>query len=257
MKSSILAIATAFLTGCGTAPATGNSVSALGMTDAGQAAPILLKTADGVTVHGLYHQAAQPKALILLFHQAGSGKGEYAEIAPRLAAAGYSVLAIDQRAGGGLFGKNETAAGLGRDAGYLDALPDLQAALDWAADKQVPVVLWGSSYSSSLAFALAAANPGKVRALLAFSPGEYFDDKALVGRAAATLKIPVYVTTSGTASEVAAAKPVVAAVPGPLLTVEVPRAGVHGSSTLIAAKNPAGAKANWLPVMAFLRRIAP
>jgi alpha-beta hydrolase superfamily lysophospholipase len=80
---------------------------------------VILKAADGVTVYGRYTKAAKPKALILLFHQAGSSKDEYATIAPRLAEAGYSSLAIDQRAGGGLYGTNETAKAFGREADYL------------------------------------------------------------------------------------------------------------------------------------------
>ena len=75
-----------------------------------------MTTADGVKVAGLYYRVPRPKAVILLFHQAESGKGEYATIAPRLVAAGYSALAIDQRSGGDLFGRDETAATLGRSA---------------------------------------------------------------------------------------------------------------------------------------------
>ena len=37
----------------------------------------------------------------------------------------------------------------------------------------------------------------------------------------------------------------------------VPDHGVHGSSTLIAAKNPEGAQAGWSAVLAFLNRVAP
>ena len=47
---------------------------------------VILKAADGVLVHGLEYQAPQLKAVMLLFHQAGSSKAEYATIAPRLAA---------------------------------------------------------------------------------------------------------------------------------------------------------------------------
>ena len=112
-----------------------------------------------MAVHGLYYQAQNPRALILLFHQAGSSKDEYATIAPQLVKAGFSAMAIDQRSGGGLFGTNETAAGLGKKADYLEARPDLKAALDWARTKSVPIVLWGSSYSSSLIFPLAASDP--------------------------------------------------------------------------------------------------
>src|SRR6516225_11709737 len=91
-----------------------------------------LQAKDGVLISGLIYQAARPKAIILLFHQAGSSKAEYATIAPRLVAAGYTALAIDQRSGGSLFGPNETASRLGRSATYEDAKPDLMAALDWA-----------------------------------------------------------------------------------------------------------------------------
>lgn len=74
---------------------------------------VFLKAADGVLVHGLEYRAIRPRALILLFHQAGSSKAEYATIAPRLAAAGYTSLAIDQRSGGSLLGPNATVAGVG------------------------------------------------------------------------------------------------------------------------------------------------
>ena len=43
-------------------------------------------------------------SFIVMFHQAGWSRGEYREIAPKLVAKGYRVLAVDQRAGrGGMF----------------------------------------------------------------------------------------------------------------------------------------------------------
>src|SRR4249919_805351 len=92
------------------------------------AEPIQLTAADGVKVYGSLYRAAEPKALILLFHQAGSSKDEYATIAPRLVEAEYSALAIDQRAGGGLYGVNQTANAFGREVRYREARPDMQAA---------------------------------------------------------------------------------------------------------------------------------
>jgi len=219
--------------------------------------PITLKAADGVVIHGVYYKAPHPKALILLFHQAGSSKDEYATIAPRLAEAGYSALAIDQRSGDGLYGKNETADALGRKADYLEARPDLQAALDWARTQKLPIVLWGSSYSSSLIFPLAAKDPQGIVALLSFSPGEYFDsDKHMIAAAAANVRVPVFVAS--TREELSDADPIMAALPKNSANVRfVPEHGVHGSSTLIAKRNPDGAEANWSAVMAFLNRVAP
>lgn len=217
--------------------------------------PITLKAADGVTVYGRWYQAAKPKALILLFHQAGSSKDEYATIAPSLVDAGYSALAIDQRSGDGMFGKNQTADALGRKADYLEARPDLKAALDWARTRQLPIILWGSSYSSALIFPLAAGDPQGVVALLSFSPGEYFDsDKRMVRTAAAKVNVPVFIAS--TKDERGDADPIMAALPkNPADVRFVPEHGVHGSSTLISERNPDGAEANWRAVLAFLDRV--
>ena len=218
--------------------------------------PVLLTASDGVKVYGSLYAAAKPKALILLFHQAGSSKDEYATIAPRLVEAGYSALAIDQRAGGGLYGVNQTAKTFGREVRYREARPDMQAALDWAQQQKLPILLWGSSYSSSLIFPLAAGDPQGIVALLSFSPGEYFDGDPPIAAAASKVSVPVFIAS--TKSEASDADPIMAALPKTAGNVRfVPDHGVHGSSTLIAAKNPDGADANWTAVLAFLNRVAP
>ncbi len=222
------------------------------------ATPLVIKAADGVALHGALYAAPNPKAIILLFHQAGSGKGEYATIAPRLNTLGYTALAIDQRSGGDLFGVNETARAVGGQPSYLDAKADLQAALEWARPQGKPIILWGSSYSSALVFLVAAENPGAVTALLSFSPGEYLGQPDLVRQNAGKLALPVFVTSAKDAGEIAAARAIFTAVPGTGNVLAVPAiAGVHGSSTLIAARNPAGAEDNWPAVEAFLKRVAP
>ena len=218
-------------------------------------APVLLKAADGVAVHGAYYRAEQPKALILLFHQAGSSKDEYASIAPHLVEAGYSAMAIDQRSGGSMFGPNQTAAGLSRRADYLEARQDLEAAVHWGEAQKLPVILWGSSYSAALVFLVAADHP-ELKAVLAFSPGEYLDHKDMVKQAAAKVRMPVYVTSASDPEEIAPAKAILAASPAAVKVQVVPRVGVHASSTLIPVRNPKGAAANWPPVLAFLRRVA-
>lgn len=259
MIRTVLALsALGMASACSAQPARTPANDAAEMSSAGAAQPITLMTDDGVKVFGTYYPAAHPRALILLFHQAGSSAGEYATIAPRLVAAGYSALAIDQRSGGSLFGANRTAAAAKNvpegDASYLAAKPDLQAALDWAATKHLPVAIWGSSYSSSLVFLIAAENPGKVKALLSFSPGEYLGGDHLVRDAATKVAVPVYVTA--TASERAGAEPIYNAVRANAASrFVIPPHAVHGSSTLIVARNPEGAAANWPAVMAFLKSV--
>jgi dienelactone hydrolase len=217
---------------------------------------VTLKAADGMVIHGVYYKAPHPKALILLFHQAGSGKGEYASIAPRLVSAGYSAMAIDQRSGGELFGTNETVAALPKSAGYLEAKPDLEAALAWGVAQKLPVAIWGSSYSSSLVFVIAAEHPDTVKAVLAFSPGEYFDDKTMIGSAAKKVTVPVFVTSANTPDEINAAHAILSQSPSATKVQYIPKAGgVHGSSTLLPGRNQAGAEANWTAVLAFLQKV--
>lgn len=248
------------LTGCGN-PVGGNAATpaataTAAASEASAPKAMTLRAGDGLTVFARRYDAKKPKALILLFHQAGSSKDEYATIAPRLATAGYSSLAVDARVGGKLFGVNETAAVM-ETTDYIEAQKDMQAALTWAESQNLPIILWGSSYSASLVFALAKVNPDKVGAILAFSPGEYFDDKQLVQQAAGAATVPVFITSASTADEIAAAGKIAAAVPGGRAQHYVPKIGVHGSSTLIAAKDPEGAEDNWRAVMAFLKKVAP
>jgi len=250
----LMAMAAALvLAACGQGP---SSASAAGAPPT--AKPVTIKAGDGVTVYGRYYPAPNPKALILLFHQAGSSKDEYATIAPRLVKDGYAALAIDQRSGGTLYGPNQTAAALGRSADYLEAKRDLQAALDWAKARGNRPILWGSSYSSALVFLVAADNPGAVKAVLSFSPGEYLGRPDLVKDAAARVQVPVFVTSAKDSGEIAAAKAIFDKVPTRAKVRFVPQtAGIHGSSTLIDRRNPAGAGENWRAVEAFLRSVAP
>ena len=92
---------------------------------------------------------------------------------------------------------------------------------------------------------------------MAFSPGEYFNDKKMVAAAAAKVTVPVFVASANTMEEEAEAKAIVSATPATDRQQYIPRTGVHGSSTLNANKNPGGADENWTAVLAFLKRVFP
>ncbi len=223
---------------------------------------VSFKTTDHVTVFADYYTTGTPgRPLVLLFHQAGSNRAEYATIAPRLLALGFDALAIDQRSGGSLFGRgNETVQRLGHSEDYGKAYGDLEAAFAWAqsAARSGPVILWGSSYSAALVFLLAAKHQKEVKALLAFSPGEFLGGASSVRKAAAQLTIPIYVTSAREDSEVAQAKAILDASPALQKVQFVPRiAGAHGSSTLRQDRNPRGLEENWAAVEAFLAAFRP
>jgi alpha-beta hydrolase superfamily lysophospholipase len=218
---------------------------------------VLLHAKDGVAVYGTFTPAAKPGAkILLLFHQAGASRHEYDPLIPAFHQQGWDTLAIDQRSGGRLFGgRNETVAKLGKSVSYLEAMPDLEAALAWArARKYGTIVTVGSSYSSSLVLLLAAKHPQAVSAVVSFSPGEYFSsDRNMIKRAAARLHMPVYITTDP--KEESNVDSVLRDAHGANVTRYRPSVGVHGASTLVCARDPAGCKANMASFLDFLRNL--
>jgi dienelactone hydrolase len=219
---------------------------------------VTFAAADGVQVTAdLYANAAAERApLILLFHQAASNAGEYTAIAPRLVDLGFNALAVDSRAGGRMWGRNNrTVMHLGRATDFLSAYADLEAAVQWAKRQRytAPLVVWGSSYTSALVLRLAAEHL-EVAAVLSFSPGEYLGPEEPVRGWAARVKVPIFFTTA-TGHEVAVAKRILDASPAALKVQHVPEVGVHGSSTLREDRNPGGTEKNWTAVTAFLKQV--
>lgn len=230
------------------------------------AEPVQFKTADGVTIYGSYYPAkGTMQPMILLFHQAGSNHYEYAPIAPKLVTAGFPCLAIDQRWGGEMFGhENETVQKLGHAetaAGNIAHLQaDLEAAFQWARQKDPgrTIILWGSSYSASLVFLLAAEHPQEVSAVLAFSPGEYFErDPRMIRDAAAKVHGPVFITSENDPERLSDATRIFEAVASNDKVHYKAQYAVHGSATLREDRNPQGAAANWRAVMHFLAQFSP
>ena len=165
---------------------------------------VTFPTTDDLTMTAdLYWTGDGNAPFILLFHQADYSRGEYLEIAPKLNALGYNCLAIDQRSGGAVNGvKNDiyqAAKAAGLQTGYTQAYPDLQSALDYVEKTYLPdqLIVWGSSYSASLALILASEHPNEISAVLAFSPGEYFKlNGKQVSEYAANITQPAFITSA-------------------------------------------------------------
>ena len=170
--------------------------------------PVHFPSADGVEISGdLYLAHAQPRTpFIVLFHQAGWSRGEYREIAPKLNDLGYNCVAIDLRSGGEVNGvANQTfahAKAKKTKTRYVDALPDMIAALQWAKKHHAmgPVIAWGSSYSAALVLRLAGEQPKLADGVLAFAPGEYFRKQGKSGKwvteGARKITAPVFITSA-------------------------------------------------------------
>jgi len=148
----------------------------------------------------LYHYG-DDAPVIVLCHQAGLNKIEYVKIAEVLFLKGFNCISIDQRSGGHLVEWfNETmlrAVEKGKPVGYLDAEQDIIAAVDFAVAKyKKKVILWGSSYSATLALYLAVKNEN-IEAVIAFSPGDYFaEQKHSLKEELKGFKKPMFITSS-------------------------------------------------------------
>jgi len=161
---------------------------------------------DGIEITAdVYAPHDQSAPCIILFHQAGWSRGAYLEIAPKLNARGFNCMAVDLRSGGSINGvDNEThkrAMVAGLPTKYINAYQDIEAAVAYARESLAKgkIIIWGSSYSSSLVIEYAGMHRD-VDGVLSFSPGEYFTGQGksntFITDAAAKIHVPVFITSA-------------------------------------------------------------
>lgn len=167
---------------------------------------VRFKSMDGLEVVGdLYMKHPATAPLIILFHQANYSRGEYIEIAPKLNGMGYNCLAVDLRSGGSVNDiqniTRQNAMKAMKETQYVDALPDMIAAIEYAEKNlaEGKLIIWGSSYSAALALKLAGDMKEQVDAVLAFSPGEYFASQGkprdYITSGAVNINQPAFITS--------------------------------------------------------------
>lgn len=221
---------------------------------------------DGLKITAdLYLARKDPKTpFVVLFHQAQWSRGEYRKIAPKLNALGFNAMAVDLRSGNEAEGVvNETAKrarAKKKPTTYLDAIPDMRAALKWARKHRAKGELfgWGSSYSAALVIRIAGESPELMDAVLAFSPGEYFrplgKGRTWIKDAAKKIHKPVFITSAR--REKKQWKPIFDAIPSKEKTSYTPvdQPGQHGSRALW--DRFAGHEGYWDAVEVFLKKQA-
>ncbi|MEQ8713635.1 MAG: alpha/beta hydrolase [Cyclobacteriaceae bacterium] len=219
-----------------------------------------IKSGDGLEIAAdLYQMHPDTADFIILFHQAGWSRGEYREIAPKLNARGFNCIAVDQRSGNGVNGVDnitfKNATGVMKETKYLDAYQDIEAVIQHVRKNYAKgkVIIWGSSYSSSLVLRYAGEHSDLIDAALAFSPGEYF--KAFgkpadyIQSFASTISVPVFITSAR--NEKANWWPIYEAIPGDEKSFFLPESlGNHGSRALW--QKFTDHRAYWSAVDAFL-----
>ncbi len=195
---------------------------------------------------------------ILLFHQGGSSRGEYNEIAARLMKLDYNCLSVDLRSGDKInYIANETAQRAEDENfpnSFIDARRDIEAAIQYIKKyNSKPVVLFGSSYSASLCLIIAYNNPG-VKAVIAFSPGEYFRPKLIVKNEIAGIQKPLFISSS--AIEFDYIEQMLSGIPKDFITIYKPgkgKKGMHGAKILW--KENESSDECWLELLMFFKKI--
>ncbi|MBK8805709.1 MAG: dienelactone hydrolase family protein [Bacteroidales bacterium] len=184
-----------------------------------------------------YETEKESNKYMLLFHQADYSRGEHKESAQRLIKLGYNCLAVDLRMGNEVnYVRNETAYEAkkkGFKTTYYDSEKDITASIEYikSIDSDAEIFLFGSSYSASLC--LKIANERKdINAVIAFSPGEYFENITLIKDDISGLNIPMFVACQQT--EFNYVQTLTSRVDQSKLTLFKPERGdgLHGSKTL-------------------------
>ncbi len=213
---------------------------------------------DGLQITADLYEGANNETFILLFHQAGWSRGEYKEIAPKLNTLGFTCLAVDQRSGGEVNNitnlTNKKAKETGKETAFIDAFQDIEATVSYIQNTYKPkkIIIWGSSYSSSLVLKYAGDYPDNVAAVLSFSPGEYFGKDNFIKNSASKIKVPVFITSAK--SEKGNWITIYDVIPTTTKVSYLPKTkGNHGSRALWNKFNDN--EGYWLAVKKFLKNI--
>jgi len=222
-------------------------------------------TPDSIKIFGDLYELDKKENTILLFHQGGSNaRGEYATIIPKLIEKGYNILAIDQRVGGQFYGNyNRTLANIptnsfGDGYGYCDAYNNLESALDYIIDSGFTgnKIIWGSSYSASLAIQLANNRQNDIHGVLAFSPASGGSMKdCLPGKYFESLKLPLIILRPPNEMESENSKLQFELANKYGHQTYAAKNGVHGSSMLVKERVGNDVEETWKVVYAFLNKI--
>lgn len=220
-----------------------------------QTETIKFPSEDGIEITADLYKINDSASWIILYHQAGYSRGAYLSIAPKLNELGFNCIATDQRSGKEVNEViNQThleAEKQGKETKYINAIPDLKATINYAKNtlKASEIIIWGSSYSAALSFYLGSQYPNDIKAILAFSPGEYFEigDKT-IGSFAAQVKCPVFICSAK--SEEQYWRMIYDAIPGDKYFYLPQEEGFHGSKALWPDKE--GHELAWKEVEEFL-----
>jgi pimeloyl-ACP methyl ester carboxylesterase len=218
---------------------------------------ITFPSEDNLTITADLYLKDKDLPFIILFHQANSSRGEYIETAHKLTKLDYNCLAVDLRSGKEInYIQNLTAVEAAEKklpTTYLDAERDILASIAYVKNiSSKKIILFGSSYSASLVMKTANHNPD-VLAVVAFSPGEYFQPRLILKSTLEDYDKPIFVAS--TSKEKPFVQELIGNIPDNLIMFFVPKEseGTHGSKALW--ENQTGSEEVWLSLLLFFEKI--
>lgn len=218
---------------------------------------VTFPASDSITVSAdLFESYIDTDKFLILCHQEEYSRGEYRDIAPKLMKMNFNCLAIDLRNGKEINYVNNETAMAAKTAGsatkLIDSEKDILGAIDYvrSINPKAEIILLGSSFSASLCLKV-AKDRNDVRAVIAYSPGEFFGDLNIQSYIKG-LNIPTYMASPR--SEYSYASQIVSTVEQGTLTKFRPEnaEGEHGAKALWWTSS-----ANddyWLSLLLFLEK---
>ncbi len=227
----------------------------LGSFDVVRVKTVTFYSTDSLLITADEYTASEEYPYVILFHEQGSSRGEFSSVARRLCKMDYNCLAVDLRNGGSSgYVSNETArrcrevrCPTGRDA----VEGDMRSAIQYAFRKSDRgVVLFGSGSNGSLSLKLATESE-LVKAVVALSPGEYFLPDLRLKDTIASLKIPVFVTSSE--AEYPYMEELVSSMDEQYVTLFKPELGGGGRGTSALTSVNENSSEYWLALLLFFK----
>jgi pimeloyl-ACP methyl ester carboxylesterase len=144
-------------------------------------------SSDSTKIRGELYLRDYSLPFMILCHGESGDRSEFSDIAPRLLNLNYNCLAVDLGNSGS------------HNLSVANARASLQTAITYVRRfNSMPVILFGTSWSASLCLLEASANP-TVKAIVAFSPGEYFQPGIRMSEVVEKISQPVFI--GGTRTE--------------------------------------------------------
>ncbi|MFP4061020.1 MAG: dienelactone hydrolase family protein [Bacteroidales bacterium] len=212
---------------------------------------------DSLVITADYYRSHTDDPWVLFFHQAGYSRGEFNEIARKVQKMGFHCLAVDLRTGDEVnYTRNETARRareMGLESKMIDAEKDILAAIDYVSLKtKKAILLFGSSFSASLCM-MVATNDTRVKGVMAFSPGEFFQPGVSVREKLKEFDKPLFVAASS--REYPFVKEMIREVPSKNVTLVKPSGKYDGHGASMLWDSSTVSDEIWLSLMLFFRKM--